>query len=71
MNVTPATVAQLAEIRVQLAGEKTRGERPKLAPRFPAELDSYQVGLVAFGGVVVLFLVGWLIIAILEKGNRG
>lgn len=70
MSVTSATVAQLAAIRIQVAGEKARGERPTLAPRFPAELDSYQVGLVAFGGVVVLFLVGWAVIAILEKGDR-
>ncbi len=67
MNVTPATIAQLATIRIQLAGEKARGDRPGLAPRFPEELESYQIGLVAFGGVVVLFLIGWLIMAILEK----
>jgi len=67
MNVTKATIDQLAAIRIRLAGEKAWGERPKMAPAFPEELESYQIGLVAFGGVLLLFLIGWLVMAVLEK----
>lgn len=67
MNVTDATIAQLSSIRIQLAGKKTQGARPALAPAFPEELDPYQIGLLAFGGVLVLFLIGWVLFAFLEK----
>lgn len=67
MNVTEATITQLSKIRVQLAGEKTQGARPALAPKIPEELDPYLVGLAAFGGVLVLFLIGCVLFVILEK----
>ncbi|MGO9017389.1 MAG: cytochrome c3 family protein [Syntrophobacteraceae bacterium] len=70
MNVTDATIAQLSRIRIRLAGEKTRGSRPSLAPRFPGEMDSYQVGLLAFGVIVFLFLLGCTLYEILEKGDE-
>ncbi len=66
MNVTAATINELSRIRVDLAEKKAKGKRP-LLPEFPEEMDTYQVGLVAFGAVLVLFLIGCLVYAILEK----
>lgn len=66
MNVTAATIDALSRIRVDLAEKKAKGKRP-LLPEFPEEMDSYQVGLLAFGAVLVLFLIGCLVYAILEK----
>ena len=65
MNVTRATINELSRIRVALAKKKAKGRR-LLFPEFP-ELDTYQIGLVAFGAVLVLFLIGCLVYAILEK----
>jgi Zn finger protein HypA/HybF involved in hydrogenase expression len=70
MNVTDATIAQLSKIRIRLAGEKTLGSRPSLAPQFPGEMDSYQVGLLAFGAIIFLFLLGYAVYEILEKGDE-
>jgi hypothetical protein len=68
--VTTATVVQLSNIRIGLAGEKTRGVRPSLAPRFTGEISSYQVGLLAFGAIIFLFLLGYAVYAIFEKGDE-
>lgn len=70
MNVTAATIAQLSTIRIELAGEKTQGVRPSLAPRFTGEINSYQVGLLAFGAIIFLFLFGYAVYAIFEKGDE-
>lgn len=67
MNVTDATIVQLSRIRIRLAREQTQGTRPSLAPRFPGEMGSYQIGLAAFGGVIFLFLIGCIVYMILEK----
>jgi Zn finger protein HypA/HybF involved in hydrogenase expression len=67
MNVTHATFVNLSKIRIRLAKEKTEGTRPAVAPRFTGELGSYQIGLLAFGGVIFLFLIGCIIYMILEK----
>jgi len=67
MNVTEATINQLSKIRIELAEEKAKGERPQLAPAFPEDMDTYQVGLLAFGAVLLLFLIGYLVYVILEK----
>jgi len=67
MNVTDATIMNLSKIRIRLAKEKTEGTRPPLAPGFSGELGSYQIGLLAFGGVIFLFLIGCVIYMILEK----
>jgi hypothetical protein len=67
MNVTEATINELSTIRIKLAEEKVKGSRPPLAPKFPEELDSYQIGFLAFAGVFVMFAVGLLIYAVLEK----
>jgi Zn finger protein HypA/HybF involved in hydrogenase expression len=67
MNVTHATFVHLSRIRIRLAKEKTEGTRPAVAPRFTGELGSYQIGLLAFGGVIFLFLIGCIIYMILEK----
>jgi len=66
MRVTEATIGELSRIRVELAAKKTGGMRP-LLPQFPEELDTYQIGLLAFGAVLVVFLFGCLIYVILEK----
>jgi len=69
MNVTEATLDELSRIRIRLAQEKTKGPRPPFAPPFPEELDSYQIGLLSFGAVLVLFLMGCLVHATLERGK--
>ena len=67
MNVTEATVNELSTIRVGLAEEKVKGGKPRLAPAFPEELDSYQIGLLAFAGVCVMLAISLLIYGALEK----
>jgi hypothetical protein len=67
MNVTESTINQLSGIRIQLAEEKAKGARPRLAPAFPEDLGSYQIAFVAFGAVFVLFVVGYIIYLTLEK----
>jgi hypothetical protein len=67
MNVTAATISRLSKIRIELAEEKAKGARPPLVPRFPEDMDTYQIGLVAFSAVLVLFLIGCLVYAVLEK----
>jgi hypothetical protein len=67
MNVTTSTISQLSKIRIRMAEEKAKGARPPLVPRFPEDIGTYQIGLVAFGAVLVLFLIGCLVYAVLEK----
>ncbi len=67
MNVSEATINDLSKIRIRLAEEKARGARPPLAPAFPEDLDPYQIGLLAFGGILVMFIIGYLVSVILEK----
>jgi hypothetical protein len=69
MNVTEATVNELSTIRIGLAEAKVKGAKPGLVPEFPEDLDSYQIGLLAFAGVFVMFGIGLLIYAALE-GRR-
>jgi hypothetical protein len=67
MNVTESTINELSRIRIHLAEEKARGAKPPLAPGFPEDLDPYQIGLLAFGGVFVMFVIGYLVYVTLEK----
>jgi len=67
MNVTEATVNELSGIRIRLAREKTAGGAPPLFPEFPEELESFQIGFVAFGAVAVLLVVGYLVYMALES----
>jgi Zn finger protein HypA/HybF involved in hydrogenase expression len=67
MNVTEATINDLSRIRIGLAEDKARGARPALAPGFPEDLDPYVIGLLAFGGVLAVFFLGYLIYLTLEK----
>ncbi len=67
MNVTKATINELSGIRIELAETKTKGVRPALVPEFPEEMDTYQIGVMAFGAVIVVFLFGCLVYAVLEK----
>lgn len=66
MNVTEATINELSGIRIRLAQEKTAGSTPPLFREFPEELDSFQIGFVAFGAVVVLLLIGYIVYMTLE-----
>ncbi len=67
MSVSESTIAELSRIKIKLASEKTRGARPAFLPEFPEDLGSFQIGFVAFGAVIALFLIGCLIYVILEK----
>ncbi|HAM49659.1 MAG TPA: hypothetical protein DCP92_02785 [Nitrospiraceae bacterium] len=67
MNVTASTIEELSKIRIKLAAEKARGREPALLPEFPEELGSFQIGFVAFGAVIFLFLIGYLVYAVLER----
>ncbi|MGE5300452.1 MAG: cytochrome c3 family protein [Acidobacteriota bacterium] len=67
MNVSVSTINKLSRIRIHLAEEKAKGATPALAPGFPEDLDPYQIGLLAFGGVVVMFVIGYLVYVTLER----
>jgi hypothetical protein len=67
MNVSEATVNELSRIRIQLAEEKAKGTKPGVVPGFPEEMDPYQIGLLAFCAVFIMFIFGYLIYVILEK----
>jgi len=70
MNVTESTLSELSRIRIRLAEEKARGARPSLIPEFPEELGSFQIGFIAFGVVVVVFILGYFVYLALEKRKR-
>lgn len=69
MAVTESTLSKLSGIRIQLAEEKTRGERPGLIPEFPQELGAFQIGFVAFGVVIVVYILGYFLYLALEKNK--
>jgi Zn finger protein HypA/HybF involved in hydrogenase expression len=70
MNVTKAAIVKLSKIRIRLVSQKTEGTRPTLAPRFSGEMSSYQVGLLAFGAIIFLFLLAYGVYVILERGDE-
>lgn len=67
MNVTESTVTALSGIRIKVAREKATGKGPPLLPEFPEDLDAFQIGFVAFGAVLVLFIIGYIVYKTLEK----
>ncbi|GBD93193.1 class III cytochrome C family protein [bacterium BMS3Abin05] len=67
MSVSRTTVISLSKIRIKIAEEKAKGKKPPLLAEFPEELGSFQIGFVAFGAVLILFLIGYLVFMILEK----
>ncbi len=67
MNVTESTVTGLSGIRIKLAQKKATGQGPPLIPEFPEDLESFQIGYVAFGAVLVLFVIGYIVYKTLEK----
>lgn len=67
MDVTESTVNALSGIRIKIAQEKTIGKKPPFIPEFPSELDAFQIGFLAFGAVLVLFVLGSVVYYILEK----
>jgi Cytochrome c3 len=69
MNVTESTVNALSGIRIKIAQQKTVGKKLPFIPEFPSDLDAFQIGFFAFGAVFVLFIFGYLVYLILEKGK--
>jgi len=67
MDVTESTVKALSGIRIKLAQEKAIGKEPPFIPEFPEELDAFQIGFAAFGAVLVLFGIGYLVYVLLER----
>lgn len=64
MNVNDATVTQLSKLKIKLAEEKVQG---KEMPLFPKELGSFQIGFVAFGVIIILFIIAFIIYLFIEK----
>jgi hypothetical protein len=67
MDVTESTVNALSGIRIKIAQEKTIGKEPQFIPEFPKDLGSFQIGFVAFGAVLVMFGIGYLVYVVLER----
>ena len=67
MDVTESTVNALSGIRIKIAQEVTTGKKPPFIPEFPSDLDAFQIGFFAFGAVIVLFVIGYLVYRVLEK----
>lgn len=67
MNVTESAVTALSGIRIKLEQKKTVGNQPPFIPEFPEDLEAFQIGFVAFGGVIVMFFFGCLIYRLIER----
>ncbi len=67
MDVTESTVNALSGIRIKIAQEKTTGKKLPFIPEFPSDLDAFQIGFFAFGAVIVLFVIGYIVYRVLEK----
>ncbi len=67
MDVTESTVKALSGVRIKIAQEKTIGKKPPFIPEFPSELGAFQIGFIAFGAVIILFVIGYLVYVVLEK----
>lgn len=67
MNVNDATVNELSKIRIKLAEEKVKGKEP---PLFPEELGSFQIGFVAFGAIITLLIIAFIIYVLTEKRGQ-
>jgi hypothetical protein len=66
MNVNDATINELSGVKIKLAEEKIKGKEP---PLFPEELGSFQIGFVAFGAILVLLVISFVIYIVMEKGR--
>jgi len=67
MDVTGSTVNVLSGIRIKIAQAKTMGNQPPFIPEFPVDLDAFQIGFVAFGAVLFLFCIGYIVYVVLER----
>jgi len=67
MDVTSSTVNALSGIRIKLAQAKMIGKEPPFIPEFPEDLDAFQIGFVAFGAVLILFIIGYIVYVVLEQ----
>lgn len=67
MNVTEATVTALSGIRIKLEQKKAVGDQPPFIPEFPEDLEAFQIGFVAFGAVIGLFIFGYIIYRTIER----
>jgi len=66
MSVTKTTIITLSKIKIKIASKKTNGKPPLLA-EFPEELGSFQIGFIAFGAILVLLIIAYLIYFVLER----
>ena len=67
MNVTASTVQMLSKMKIKLGEQKVAGTRPSVVPKISEDLDPYKIGLIAFGGAIFVFILGYFIYLILEK----
>ncbi len=64
MDVSERTIDQLYEIRSQMASLQTRGSEVQF---FPEELESYQIGLLTFGVIVLMLVAALILYRLLER----
>ncbi len=64
MNVTEKTIDELYEIRTHMALSKVRGEEVQI---FPEELESFQIGFITIGIILLLLLIAMALYYALER----
>jgi hypothetical protein len=64
MNVTPATIDRLYEIRLRQASAKITGGGETI---FPEELDAFEIGFVTWGMVLFLVIVAVILYRTMER----
>ncbi|MCL4477820.1 MAG: cytochrome c3 family protein [Deltaproteobacteria bacterium] len=64
MNVSDATIHDLSMLRIHIEQKKVEGNK---LPIFSKELASFQIGFVAWGAVLLLLIVSFIIYIVLEK----
>jgi hypothetical protein len=64
-SISEAQVQQLARIRVEIAGQKVAGK----GPLFLGHLESFEIGMVTWGMVLLLFLAAVGLYRLLERRN--
>lgn len=64
MNVTASTIDRLYEIRLHEASRKLKGEGEDI---FPEELDSFEIGFVTWGMILLLILISVVLYRTMER----
>lgn len=67
MNVTQSTVQMLSKLTIKHGEQVILGKRPPIIPSISEDLDPYKIGLIAFGGALFAFVMGYIIYLLLEK----